>query len=176
MDPQVPDVEEPAEPPPSILDTCNTVDHLGNEDNDDESSTSSDDSFDDTLCIVSTSVFHISELVTVEDVEDGDEENEDEASTESLVDETERSLNIMEQPQAEYPEFSPTANPGHPLRTIFEYRRVKRIRREGVRPRYKLKPPPPTSWPMDVKRDSDFSEMDENLKTQPLSDQVLGKC
>ena len=121
-------------------------------------------------------MFHISELVTVEDVEDGDEESEDEASMDSLVEETKRSLNILEQPQVKYPEFSPTSNPGHPLGTVFENKRVKRIRREGVRPRYKLKTPPPTSWLLDVKRASDFSELDGPLEKHPLSDQMLGNC
>ena len=66
---------------------------------------------------MSSDVFHISEIATVEDVEDGDEEIEDEASMNSLVDETERSLNILEQPQAEQYEFSTITNPGYPLST-----------------------------------------------------------
>ena len=87
--PQAADVEEPAEPSPSIPDTCNALDHLEDEGaGDDESSFSSGDSFDDPLCIVSSGVFHISDIFTVKDVAVGDEENEDEAWTESLVDKT----------------------------------------------------------------------------------------
>ena len=175
--PQAPAVEDPAEPPPPITDTCNAVDHMGDEDTeDDESSFSSEDSFDDELCLVSSGVFHVSEITTVEDVEDGDEESDDEASMDSLVEETKRSLNILEQPQVKYPEFSPTSTPGHPLGTVFENKRVKRIRREGVRPRYKLKTPPPTSWLLDVKRASEFSEVDGPMEKQPLTDQMLGNC
>jgi hypothetical protein len=78
--PQAPAVEDPAETPPPITDTCNAVDYMGDEDTeDDESSFSSEDSFDDELCLVSSGVFHVSEIATVEDVEDGDEESEDEA-------------------------------------------------------------------------------------------------
>ena len=95
---------------------------------------------------------------------------------ESLVEETERSLNILEQPQAEHLECSTITNPGHPLSTVFKYKITKRIRREGIRPRYKLKSPPPTSWPLDVNRASDFSAMDGPMEKQPLTDQMLGNC
>jgi hypothetical protein len=92
--------EEPTVTPPSIPDTCNSVDHLDDEDTeDDESSFSSGDSFDDSLCIFSSSVCHISEIDTVEDVADGDEENEDESLMESLVDETEMTWRLTLQTQ-----------------------------------------------------------------------------
>ena len=92
------------------------------------------------------------------------------------MDKTESNLNILEHPQAEYPEFSTMANPGRPLGTVFENKRVKRIRREGIRPRYKLKTPPPTSWPLDVNTASDFSELDGTLEKHLLSYQILGNC
>ena len=60
-------------------------------------------------------MFHISEVVTVEDVAVGDEDTEYEASLEYMVDKTEMTLNILERPQAEYREFSPNANPGRPI-------------------------------------------------------------
>jgi hypothetical protein len=168
-------VEEPIATPSPMPDTCNAVDHLDKEDTgDDDSSFSSEDSFDDELCLVSSGVFHISEIATVEDVEDGDEDSEDGASIASLVEETEKSLNILEQPQAEQPEFSTLTNPGYPLATVFQYKRTNRNQRGGIRPRYKLKSPPPTSWPLDVNRASDFPAMDGPLEKHPLTDQMLG--
>ena len=118
---------------------------------------------------------HISEIIAVDDVTVEDEENEDEESMESLEDKTERTLNILQCPQAKYPAFSHVNNPVSPLGNVFEHKRLTMIGREGLRPKYKLRNPPPTSWSLDVDNISDVLGLNESSEEEPLF-QILGKC